>query len=529
MEKNFKKIRKKYILAAAVKSVICGLAGGLLVAGALLLAFKLGAVNIDIVYYVIAGVGAGALTGGIVFLVAGTAPKKVARQVDNRYSLNERTQTALAFGGEQGDIVELQRADAEERLGELSVPVITFSGIWKHLVALLLAVAVAVAGIAIPSKAALGQSGQIDDNAPAQITEAQLIRLGELIENVKSSKLAESHRNNIVNSLTAFKNSLVPGIKYGALRTGVDGVRQQTFSTGEQISTYALLSNYLAAGDEPELAGVLTGGGNTYLYYDALTAENTETFYNEKMYDGVEDGIDYSYKLFRNLFVVAETESGGGEAAPTAETEGTEGEEDKDHAQEIRDKLFLANSLILGAVIDSAVEMSDALCTVILDFIGEFETLSAGNDNEDVLQRTLNDVFGRYQLKIINELCTQTYGMLMCRYVRNALEQIFNLGNPLELAQTRPADGGSQGGESSGGQSEGGSTGGSGTGDMNFGSADEIYDPFTGTYRKYGDVLAEYYAIVEEMLGGGEITEEQKNAVKLYFDILFGTENAGNS
>ena len=69
MDENFKRLKKKYMLGAIIKSALCGIAAGLAAAGAMLLGFKLGGINISILYYVFAGVCAAALAGGSVFLL----------------------------------------------------------------------------------------------------------------------------------------------------------------------------------------------------------------------------------------------------------------------------------------------------------------------------------------------------------------------------------------------------------------------------------------------------------------------------
>ena len=47
-----------------------------------------------------------------------------------------------------------------------------------------------------------------------------------------------------------------------------------------------------------------------------------------------------------------------------------------------------------------------------------------------------------------------------------------------------------------------------------------IFDPATGEYVKYGDLIAEYYRLMQEYLESADLTPEQKATVQNYFGIL---------
>ena len=62
--------------------------------------------------------------------------------------------------------------------------------------------------------------------------------------------------------------------------------------------------------------------------------------------------------------------------------------------------------------------------------------------------------------------------------------------------------------------------GGYGDGELEFGGDDMIFDPATGEYVKYGDLIAEYYRLMQEYLESADLTPEQKATVQNYFGIL---------
>ena len=68
--------------------------------------------------------------------------------------------------------------------------------------------------------------------------------------------------------------------------------------------------------------------------------------------------------------------------------------------------------------------------------------------------------------------------------------------------------------------SDGVHSGGLGNG-ATFGSDDYILNPQTGEYVKLGDLIHTYYAIMYEKLQNGSYTEEQKEAITKYFDLLY--------
>ena len=48
-----------------------------------------------------------------------------------------------------------------------------------------------------------------------------------------------------------------------------------------------------------------------------------------------------------------------------------------------------------------------------------------------------------------------------------------------------------------------------------------MLDPITGKPIKYVELLDKYNAIMNERLEGDSYTEEQKEAIKKYFDLLY--------
>jgi hypothetical protein len=49
-----------------------------------------------------------------------------------------------------------------------------------------------------------------------------------------------------------------------------------------------------------------------------------------------------------------------------------------------------------------------------------------------------------------------------------------------------------------------------------------VLDPYTGEYVKYGKLIERYYALLFDKLEGGIYTDEERDALLEYFDILYG-------
>ena len=54
-----------------------------------------------------------------------------------------------------------------------------------------------------------------------------------------------------------------------------------------------------------------------------------------------------------------------------------------------------------------------------------------------------------------------------------------------------------------------------------YGSDDIVLDPMTGQPVRYGDLIDEYYARMEKILNNYSYTDEQKQAIRKYFEMLY--------
>ena len=116
MHENFKKLKTKYVLRALIAALIIGAECAGIAVAVTLLAVLLSDVSFATLWYVLIAVGAAVCATGIAFLCLYPRDKKLAKRLDNQYSLEERTQTALSFVESRGVIYDLQRSDTDRRL-----------------------------------------------------------------------------------------------------------------------------------------------------------------------------------------------------------------------------------------------------------------------------------------------------------------------------------------------------------------------------------------------------------------------------
>lgn len=497
MDKNFLKLKRKYLIAALLKSAVCALGAAAVAFGAMLIADKFSGVEMLWYYFAAAIGGAAVIAFAVAFVALRPTDRKVAKSLDEEYRMDERARTALAFKNESGFLYEMQREDASAKFADVRVREATLSKIWKYLVAALLAVAVAVGCILVPSPASGEEPETPPDDVVVSISESQKIRLQELIAEVQKSNFADDVKTDVTAELNGLVDALDEEMKFGALRSTVINSRAAIAEIVESYQSYAAIADALAASGATDLSDAVRGGGGAYVYYDATEYSHVEVFYSSQMYAAVEEGMAKGYTALSDSLKISK--------------------------EEVIPALFLLTDSVIGGLMqldDSYID--DGLYVILtVDFglglnglISECATL-----DDTATQNKISDFLGSKQTSISAQLEKQTYSLLMSRYVRNRLALIFpELNLALETAETKPTEPTQSGSDgNSGGDDEGGSGGGGGTGEMQYGSKDEIYDFSSGSYKKYTELLGQYSSSQES------ISEEQKELIDKFFEYLYNT------
>lgn len=500
MGEGFNKKKRKFLQAAIVKSVVCGLSFGLLAFGIVFAALKLtGAVNGGVLYAVIAAIGAVLIGGGAAFLLLKPSDKKVALELDNRYGLNEKVQSALAFSGYDGAVIEMLQSDTDEILLSLPKLKFEFKRVWQFFLIGIVSVAVAGVGIGLPAKLPLAEEGgggegeTINPTAQFVFTEDQMDALQEIIDNVNGSRLnqtlkaeTEAELNKLMNNLmfAEYNSEMIEYV--GFATSGVDKIIKQPL-------TYKAIANALGSSGQNELAKMIADGVQTAYTKVAITNyTSVEQFYADRV-TIVGQTIDEDLSAYFEYLSAADSSSG------SDPDDGDEGNTVIGVVEKTFTDIYLALNL-------SGADDEDGLRTVLFDFAKGLAQNGALN----------NDTSFIFDVKFKAELSEHAYRLAVTKYVTNRIREIFKLEIPSDenFVPTYSKE------PNLGDSSDEPIQGGYGKGDMLYGSDDAVFDPISGEYRKYGEIFNDYYAAVEALLRNGTLTEEQQAVIRAYFEIL---------
>lgn len=501
MSEKFKKLKAKYLLGAILKSVVCGISAGLVLVGILLLAFKLSAISLGTVWYVIIGVACALIGGAVTFIFFRPTNKNVAKRLDDEFELEERVQTSLEYDGQEGTIVKLQREDTEGKLQSLPRAKFKFSRIWQFCVIAVIAVAVAVTALFVPAKQAGAAVDDNPENQKAVVTEYQIQSVRDIINNVNKSGLKEDVKASSVEYLDALLITLT-GNTSGTLTVGQLNNAVYAAINGVELTingslTYIALGEALAEGGDANVSKAVLSGGNAYRTYDIKEYGHVLTFDEQR-----------------------------GDAVPTKIVGGLN-ELQKTLNVTIEDGLSVALLTVgynsIGAISKSGVAATDTLYGSLNYFFGQLVTLSmnVGEDNASIQSR-VKDVINDLRNGLSTELSNQAYAGAMRRYVGNKLKIVFGLGG-VEAAEADDTDYGSNDdpGDRPPTTDTPPETG--GPGNSIYGSNDDIFNPETRMREKYGDLLGKYSDILNELIASGMYTEEEIAMINAYFDFLWGS------
>ena len=192
------------ILSAVWSGV--GLSIGILTSSVIILLQKLIHNSVSPFIAVLCGVGAFAVSAGLLFLILFPRDRHLAKRLDNELALGEKTQTMLEFINDESDMVRIQREDTNERLKSLPTNALKQRRIWLNVIAPVLAVAMLMPAILIPLKADTTPPPYVEPDVEA--TAWQKTAVIELIAYVEASALESTPKAEVLEHLNALLVSL---------------------------------------------------------------------------------------------------------------------------------------------------------------------------------------------------------------------------------------------------------------------------------------------------------------------------------
>lgn len=496
MGEGFKQVKTKYMWVAAIISALLGLSFGGIALGAQLLLNKLVGMPFRWLYCILICLAFALVGGGVAFLLLYPRDKKLAKELDNVHGLNEKVQTALACKNEQGEVVEMLQSDTDARLHNLQK--LTFgqwlkhnmNRIWACFVVVPLAVGITVGGLVAPSIITDPDDEQSNpsEDEPFAVTDEQLDAVQALIIDVNASELTDESKTLVVESLNRLFNNLLFAETYGEMTGYVNSTINSVERTIKQPLSYKALANALGSVAQNEIAKMIADGVQVYKNYTIVTYSDVEYFYIERT-TAVEGVVQQ--QITEWLEALADSKD---------KVDDTEQDDEETTQQTISASIATALGL-------SQVNEKDGLRSILYEFARNVALSNNVVDNNSAL---------KLEIGLTNELAEQTYLLAMNKYVTNSLRRTFDLDIPADedFVPTYSE-------ETNKNEGEGNTQGGYGKGDMLYGSDDLVYDPSTGEYVTYGELLNDYYAIVDALLRDGTLTEEQQAILRSYFEILF--------
>lgn len=518
MGEAFLKIKRKYLLAAILKSAVIGVACGLFAVGTLLLALKLSAVALAAGVYVLIGIGGALLAGGVSFLLLRPTDAKVARRLDTEYDLRERVQTALAYAQQSGELYELQREDTRATLRALQLKKPTFKQIWQYVFVGVTSLALLLTAALLPMRInASGESGAPPPPAweelPFAVSAFQLARIEGLKEDVAGFPLGDSLKEQITGSLETLVTELKGAQSNGDMKGAVRSAVQSVDNACKAESSYFKLGSSLKNLARVDLAKVIAAGAETYRDVPMTSSKAVKDFYGARL-DTTDTAIEEYLTDFTAHIKSAFTHD---PAAASGILSGI-------HMGIIlsnvsgSDALYLKLNdltLLLDALLPEAIEAEPV-------YEGEgAEMHEVFTPAQRALMEKIDAAMGTFAYGLSDLLAEQSFRFAADAFVYASILDILGLSEeeyalPIgwNLLRQLGDEGGTDGGDDKT------NSGGYGDGNVEYGSDDLIYDPDTGEYVPYGQLINKYYAIVNELLLEGRLTEEQANIIRAYFEML---------
>lgn len=463
MSKSFNKFKRRVRAQSITSALLLGLGAGAISLAVLTVIFKLTGNNLSPYFYAVFGGGAALLTAVLYFLFM-PSDMRLAKRLDNLYSLDQKVATMVELREDSGVFAALQREDADTRLDQKPVKEFKSKAIVAGLLVFAIAVCSTVGAIVVPVKAEPGET-PIDEFDKEWI----ITKLNEIIAKVESSFIAESLKASATEDLVA-------------LRTFVEGSQLLSEMKVEAIDTVIALNEDLDRVNSAELIA-------------------------EQLLLSVDENIAKLGQALADLSGTSSKKALESLGAVISDAESA-------------DALFIAEELNTHLQ-HSGVRSDDPVYLLFKGLVSDVKSNHSGAEkafktagttlaNEIILQNVNNSTM----TEVIKEICN-LFGITEDDITAVDPEADIEIGestdNETDTGDTEEKDPDVQMG-----------SGGLGTGEVIYGSNDLIFDPYTNTYRPYGEVLNDYFVKATEHVTDGKTSDKIADAMEEYFGILFG-------
>jgi hypothetical protein len=405
----------------------------------------------------------------------------------------------LEFEGESGEMLDLQRRDANRSLADVQIEELKIERLWTYITAISVAAAVLITGFFVPN---IWKKNQ---NPPYRLSQYQEAGVLELIRYVGVSGMEPQYRDVITSELQIMLEEL----------RSVDNENDMRATLARSMAVISAVT--YDSSSSTEILNLLWDTRDRYLRYMAKWLDTSASY----------DEGEFAEGLIEYLVILVGDE----------ESELTE-EERKTAIAAALDGMVRKYEIAFN---DTDISEGDAIMTS-LDrlFYSEAEgerglSLINGDISRldyDQARAEVNSAFYATYEEMYSAILTQKINSNVGEYTMTRLASLFSVPMPEferpNFVKTGESVEGSNGeSDDKNDEDNGNLSGGSGEGAV-FGSDDLVLDPLTGKYVKYGELIDTYYGVVYERLENGSYTEEQKEMILKYFALLYsGIEEEG--
>lgn len=531
MSESFKKIKKKHLLLAILKTAIIGLASGLGGVGVAFLVVTLGGFSFQWFYFLILGLGVLVIVSVPVFLKEFPSNKSVAKKLDENFELKERVQTMVEYHDSESDILSLQRDDANERLKKLERKSISFKDFLVTLIVSVICLSIFASGLAVSFTTNAEWNNPTKHEEPKfDYTVNRQNAMLELIENVKNcnlntqtkdklvARLTELHGYTLEENRTIVEVETAVAIAVGYIDIELEGLTTYRDVHSDIVKIDTSLANAIvsALDDYKQYASQFTSFSNiTKIYEDIVRndelltsaleyfVKSEERISQTKAEDVTHEQIKQRLETFvrdANHYLPVTQEAAA--EIDDIESNNSVGEEPENEEE-----------LNLDALINSFITLKTNF-EVYKDKINGYTDLVG-------VRSEIHKYFTTFYQSFSSAMLDEIYPCIMQQFIRNKICAVYQISKS-DLPEITPdpvlvSEAGDSNDDDNDNQ---GSGGGGGTGNTLYASDDEIYDPDQAKYVKYGEILAEHEAKMQDTLMSSDLPEDVKKAILAYFQYI---------
>ncbi len=480
---NFRKLRRKFHIEALLKGIALGVSVGMIAMAVTWIAQKRAGNEWSIILYLLLCAGVSLVASAVAYLILRPTDKRVARRIDKRAGLKERTQTMRQFASEDGEMILLQRQDTERRISKTPKAAFRPKHLWIYAVAGALACASVVTAAFVPGKTVspTAEPPELEYNEDDRAWD--LIALENLIKEVKDSDMQQAAKDLVVAELETLLADLQTVETDQLMRDLVIATIKDVDDAVESVNTYR------------EFAESINKSVDTNAQRLSLGLAACEATQVSKYMTDIRTSIEKA-----------------------------------------DEKKLLVSNLAYGVkegVKNSGVAETDVLYQALTAFVADLEGYVEGYDRwpDERRQTELEDLFIEHNAAIGLPIEEQRINATTRDYVISRLKTIFGITDAelKDLLTSREPMKMENVPQDEDEDFEDGGDGGMGTGETLYGSNEQIYDPtyevdgIIGNHVIYGEVLDKYSAIIAA--NKGELPQELIDLIDTYLNELNKTQN----